>query len=269
MNNQNSLLKNAKYIVIAVFALLAILSAILMGMVGTNYNISDYLDEETDTKISLGIMEEEFGLISNIQVMVDDVDIKEAKAIKDELKAIKNVVFVNFNEHSRDYYDESSKTALFVILVDGSEYSDTAKEALSDVMSLMDKKYEGRVNYGGTVMEKKLLREAIQSEIVLILVISVCLVAVLMLITAASWIEPLVLLAASGVAVLLNMGSNVIFGEISYITKAVAAILQLALSIDYSIVLLHSYRSIKEKEKETGLLPAGVQWTQGESLNIR
>ena len=77
-----------------------------------------------------------------------------------------------------------------------------------------------------------------------------CLVAILMLITAASWIEPLVLLAASGVAVLLNMGSNIIFGEISYITKAVAAILQLALSIDYSIVLLHSYRAIKEKEED-------------------
>lgn len=250
MNKNISLLKNAKYIVIAVFAILAILSAILMGMVGTNYNISDYLDEETDTKISLGIMEEEFGLISNIQVMVDGVDTTEAKAIKDQLKSIKNVVFVNFNEKSADYYKEDSQTALFVILVEGNEYSDTAKGALADVMSLMDEKYGERVNYGGTVMEKKLLSEAIQSEIFLILAISLCLVAILMLITAASWIEPLVLLAASGVAVLLNMGSNIIFGEISYITKAVAAILQLALSIDYSIVLLHSYRAIKEKEED-------------------
>jgi len=248
MNNKTSLLKSAKYIVVALFALLAILSVIFMGMVGTNYNISDYLDEETDTKISLGIMEKEFGLISNIQVMVDGVEIAEAKSIKDELKAIKNVVFVNFNEQSKDYYKE--KTALFVILVEGNEYSDTAKEALADVMKLMDKDYGDRVSYGGTVMEKKLLREAIQGEIVLILLISVCLVALLMLITAASWIEPLVLLAASGIAVLLNMGSNIIFGEISYITKAVAAILQLALSIDYSIVLLHSYRAMKQKEND-------------------
>lgn len=248
MNKKFDLLKNAKYIVLAVFALLTVLSVIFMGTVGTNYNISDYLDESTDTKISLGIMEEEFGLISNIQVMVDDVSVDEAEDIKDRLKAIENVVFVNFNSQSADYYKDN--TALFVILANGNEYSETAKTVLSDVMEIMDESYEGRVNYGGTVMEKKLLREAIQGEIVLILGISVCLVAVLMLLTASSWIEPLVLLASSGIAVLLNMGSNVIFGEISYITKAVAAILQLALSIDYSIVLLHSYKAIKEEVED-------------------
>lgn len=259
MNKNFNLLKSAKYIIIVIFTLLAILSAILMGKVGTNYNISDYLDEETDTKISLGIMEEEFGPISNIQVMVDNVTPEEAQTIKDSLKTIKNIIFVNFDAQNSDYYKENEKTALFVILVGGNEYSDIAKATLDDVMEMMEGDYpDKQVNYGGTVMEKKLLREAIQSEIFLILVISLCLVAVLMLFTAASWIEPLVLLASAGVAVLLNMGSNIIFGEISYITKSVAAILQLALSMDYSIVLLHSYRANKEKEsdKEKAMLLA-------------
>lgn len=248
MNKKFDLLKNAKYIVLAVFALLAVLSLIFMGMVGTNYNISDYLDDSTDTKISLGIMDKEFGLTSNIQVMVDDVSPEEAEEIKNKLKAVENVTFVNFNSQSTDYYKEG--TALFVLLVDGNEYSDTAIAALDDVRELMDRDYAGRVNYGGMVTEKTQLREVMQKEIFLILLISICLVAVLMLITASSWIEPLVLLAAAGVAVLLNMGSNIIFGEISYITKAVAAILQLALSMDYSIVLLHTYRAKKKVESD-------------------
>lgn len=253
-----NILKNAKYFIILIFAIFSILSLLLIGTVKINYNISDYLDDSTDTKISLGIMEEEFGLISNIQVMIDGVTPNEAEEIKTQLKAIENVNFVNFNSQNTDYYKD--ETALFVVLVDGNEYSESAKAALSDIESALGEKYGNRLNLGGTVMEKRLLREAIQGEIILILGISICLVAVLMLVTAASWIEPLVLLAASGVAVLLNMGTNAIFGEISYITNAIAAILQLALSIDYSIVLLHSYRTIKENnptdESEHSMLRA-------------
>lgn len=240
------ILKNSKYIILLIFTLLSVLSVLLIGTVKINYNISDYLDDSTETKISLGIMEDEFGLISNIQVMVNDVTPEEAEEIKTQLKNIKNVNFVNFNSQNTDYYKDGS--ALFVVLVDGNEYSESAKAVLGDIESALGENYGERLNLGGTVMEKKLLREAIQGEIIMILGISVCLVAVLMLLTASSWIEPLVLLAASGIAVLLNMGTNAIFGEISYITNAIAAILQLALSIDYSIVLLHSYRSIKEKD---------------------
>ena len=253
MNTKSSFLKVGKYVVIAIFAVLIALSLFFMSQVKTNYNISDYLDESTDTKISLGIMAEEFGLISNIQVMVDDVTIDQAEGIKDKLKTIENVVFVNFNSQNPDYYKEN--TALFVVLVNGNEYSETAIKALGDITEMMNENYEDKVNFGGTVAEKKLLREVMQKEIFLILGISVGLVAILMLFTAASWIEPLVLLAASGVAVLLNMGTNILFGEISYITKAVAAILQLALSVDYSIVLLHSYRTKKEliEDKEQAM----------------
>ena len=256
MKKEKTLPKSAKYIVVVVFLILSIISLLCMGGIKINYNISDYLDEATDTKISLGIMEKEFGLISNVQVMVRDVTPDEADEIKAKIKSIENVIFVNFSEHNTDYYKDG--TALFVVLLSGNEYSDSAKNALADIEEALTEDYSGRLEIGGTVMEKKLLRAAIQSEILLILAISVCLVALLMLITSASWIEPLVLLAASGVAVLLNMGSNILFGEISYITNAIAAILQLALSIDYSIVLLHSYRSKREhfESRESAMLMA-------------
>lgn len=256
MEKTANLFKKGKFAIVALFLLLSVVSVLLIGTVRINYNISDYLDDSTDTKISLGIMEEQFGLISNIQVMVKDVTPDQAEDIKDSLKAIENVVFVNFNSQNANYYKDGD--ALFVVLVDGNEYSDTAKAALADIEATLSETYGDRLELGGTVMEKRLLREAIVSEIFLILVISVCLVALLMLITAASWIEPLVLLLSSGIAVLLNMGSNAIFGEISYITNAIASILQLALSIDYSIVLLHAYRHHKEdaESRESAMLMA-------------
>ena len=253
--NKMTLPKWAKFAVIGVFVILSVVSILLMGMVRINYNISDYLNDSTDTKISLGIMEDEFGLISNVQVMVSDVKAEEAEAIKDRIKAIKNIVYVNFDAQNTDYFKKNSDSeeigdALFVILVDGNEYSETAKATLSAIQSELEKDYAGRLEYGGTVMEKILLSQAIKGEIFIILVISLCLVAIIMLISAKSWIEPFVLLMASGIAVLLNMGTNAFFGEISYITQSIAAILQLALSVDYSIVLLHSYRSFSERRPE-------------------
>ena len=248
MSKKFSFINSLKYIVIILFLIFSVASVFLFREVKINYNISDYLDDSTDTKISLGIMEEEFGLISNIQVMIDDISVDEAEKVKEKLKSVENVTFVNFSVTNESYYKDGS--ALFVILVDGNEYSGSAKGALADITEMMDNEYGDRVNYGGAVMEKKLLREAIIGEIFLILGISIALVAILMLITAGSWIEPLVLLAASGIAVLLNMGTNAFYGEISYITNAIAAILQLALSIDYSIILLHSYRSVKASGEE-------------------
>ena len=248
MKKKFSLLKSAKYLIVLLFLIFSAISVILFGTIKINYNISDYLDDSTDTKISLGIMEEEFGLVSNVQVMIENITPEEANKVKNTLKTIENVNFVNFNSENENYYKDN--TALFVVLVNGNEYSDSAKAALADIVEAVDAEYGDRANYGGVVMEKKLLREAIISEIFLILGISVALCAILMLLTSESWIEPIVLLAASGVAVLINMGTNAIFGEISYITNAVAAILQLALSMDYSIVLLHSYRSKKESGLE-------------------
>ena len=239
-------MKSKKYDIVALFVLAALLSVWLSGKVAINYNISDYLDESTETKISLNIIEDEFGKTGDVQVMIENIDTESAKDVVDTIKKIPNVLTVNFDEYDTNYYKDGD--ALFVVLVDGDEYSDTANAVVEDIRTALDDSFEGKINYGGSVVEKRTMREAIQNEIVLILAIAVCLVIAIMLIMAKSWIEPIILLIASGVAILINMGTNAIFGEISYITNAVAAILQLALSIDYSIVLLHGYRKAKEND---------------------
>ena len=239
-------MKSKKYVIVALFVLAALLSVWLSDKVAINYNISDYLDESTETKISLNIIEDEFGKTGDVQVMIENIDTESAKDVVDTIKKIPNVLTVNFDEYDTNYYKDGD--ALFVVLVDGDEYSDTANAVVEDIRTALDDSFEGKINYGGSVVEKRTMREAIQNEIVFILAIAVCLVIAIMLIMAKSWIEPIILLIASGVAILINMGTNAIFGEISYITNAVAAILQLALSIDYSIVLLHGYRKAKEND---------------------
>lgn len=231
-----------KWVVIALFAAAAILSIIFMGKVAINYNLADYLGKDTQTKIALDIVDNEFGMTGNIQVMATNVTPETADEICDKIKDIDNVLNVNFDKYDQAYYKDNN--ALYVVIVDGDDYSDNAKQVYADIQQALAD-YDG-MQYGGTTVEKQHLQEAITNEMVYILAISLCLVVAILLITSESWLEPLVLLAASGVAVLINRGTNVFFGEISYITNSISAILQLALSVDYSIVLLHAYRTQKE-----------------------
>ena len=242
--------KTKKYVVLALFLVAAILSLIFMGKVSINYNISDYLDENTETKISLGILSEEFGMTGNVQVMIEDIDKDTADAVRDTLAAIPNVLTVSFDPENEGSWRDGK--ALFVILVNGDEYSDVGRAVVGDIKTALDARFEGKIHYGGAIVEKMNIRSAIETEIPFILVISVCLAIAIMLLTSKSWLEPFILLAASGVAILLNMGTNALLGTISYITNAVSAILQLALSIDYSIMLLHSYRTAKQTEADYG-----------------
>jgi len=248
MEKQNGKKSVKVWIAIVLFAVAAILSAVTMGKIAINYNLSDYLDKDTQTKIALDIIDDEFGITGSMQVMVKNVSAETADEICEKIENVENVLNVNFDKYDETYYKDGN--ALFVVVIDGDDYSDNAKQVTADVKSLLSE-YEN-TEYGGTTIEKQSLQDAITNEMVYILAISLCLVVAILLITSESWLEPIVLLIASGVAVLINRGTNLIFGEISYITNSISAILQLALSVDYSIVLFHSYRKEKEKTENKG-----------------
>ena len=240
-----------KYIIIVLYLILAAVAVFLTGKVKINYDISDYLNDQTETKISLDIIKKDFGMTGDIQVLIEDIAPEDAKDVRDSLKKIDNVLAVSFDEYDESYYKNG--TALFVAVVDGDDYSETANQALADIKQTLSGNYDAKVTYGGAVLEKANLRKTIESEVPFILFVAICLVVAIMLLTSKSWFEPVILLLSSGIAIIINLGTNVIFGEISYITNAVAAILQLALSIDYSIVLMHGYRKIKEEEPDRQL----------------
>lgn len=231
-----------KIISLCFFGLAIVFSLIFAGKVTINYNLSDYLDDTTETKIALKINEEEFGATGNIQVMVKNVSEDKADEIHDILSDINHVTTVNFDRYDTDYYKDSN--ALYVVLVDGDDYSENAKSVVSDIKMALTS--YGEIEYGGTAVEKQSLQTTITNEMVYIMLVAVCLVAGILFLTSQSWIEPIILLLSCGVAILINRGTNFIFGNISYITNSISAILQLALSIDYSIVLLNEYRENKK-----------------------
>ena len=235
-------------LVIVVFVIAAVICAYMSSGVSINYNLSDYLAEDTETKISLEIIDHEFGNACDVQVMIDGITAEEAKNTAKTLSNIVGVLNVSFDAASENSYHDNR--ALFVVLVEGDEYSESANNTASAIQDMLYETYGTSLSFGGAVVEKSIMRDNIQGEMMYIIVISVALAALIMLFTSKSWLEPLFLLATSGIAILLNMGTNLIFGEISYITNAVAAILQLALSVDYSIVLLHKYRAEKETESD-------------------
>ena len=230
-------------------------AAAAMGLstrVKINYDISDYLPADTQTAKAIGLIDQDFGMTGSIQVMASGgVTLEQAKAIKADLESVPHVLTVSFDGSNERYYRDGA--ALFSVLIDGDDYSENARRAATDIRRVMDAHSEiPQVEYGGTAIRKQILQNSITQQMVFILALSLCLVVVILLITSRSWLEPLILLAASGVAVLLNRGTNLVFGEISYITNSIAAILQLALSIDYSIVLLHTYRSCRTDGTQPG-----------------
>ena len=226
-----------KYVVIAVFLALTVVCFLLSSKVKINYNISDYLAKNTETRIALDIIKDEFGMTGNLQVFAQNTDVETAKKIAAELGEIEGVLSVNFDPASERSYKDGN--ALFVVLIDGDEYSDTAKSVTVEARARMEKY---NASLGGSAANMQALQESIMNELVFILIVSLALAVIILLISSGSWLEPFLLLLSCGVAVFINKGTDIIFGEISYITNSVSAILQLALSIDYSIAILHTYR---------------------------
>ena len=224
-------------IYIIVFVLIAAaVCAFLMGKVGVNYDNASYLDKNTQTAISLDIMEKEFGLTGNIQMMLPDISADEAENIADDINDMDNVLNAKFDAADANYYKD--RNALFVITTDGDDYS----EQLDTLADQLRAKYSDRGAYfAGSGYEKKTLEEKITTQVPVMLVISIAIVLIILLLTATSWLEPVMFLMVAGIGIIINRGTNVFLGDISYITNSVAAILQLALSMDYSIILLNRY----------------------------
>ena len=239
--------------IIAVFLVLSIIAAFLKPMVGVNYDMSDYLPKDSPSTVSLDVMKEEFdGEIPNARVMVKDVTIPEALAYKEKLKAIDGVLDVTWLDDAgnieapletqdegmvEDYYKDGN--ALFTVTLD-EEKELTAVDDIREVI--------GKDNaMTGSAVDTAIATKSTVIEIRIITVFAVIFVLLILILTTKSWLEPLWVFLGLGVAILLNGGSNLIFGEISFVTNAAGSILQLAISLDFSVFLLHRYYECRGK----------------------
>jgi len=238
---------NCKKTVLIIFLSLFVFSLLCSNLVAVNYDMADYLPENTKSTISLEILQEEFsGGIPNARVMVKDVSIPEALGFKEKIKAVEGVTEVTWLDDTVDirvplatldaemvetYYHDN--TAVFTVTID----DDYRISAMDDIRNLYGA--QGAIT-GAAVSDADATVNTV-SEILKITVIAVVFVLLVLLLTTSSWLEPIVVLVGLGVAVILNNGSNLLFGEISFVTNAAGSVLQLAVSLDYSVFLLHRF----------------------------
>lgn len=248
------IIKHKKTVVITFF-ILAIASAVLSMGVSTNYDMIDYLPDDTPSIHSKDVMDEEFDDdVANTRVMIKDVDIQEAMTYKEKLEDIDGISGVMWLDDVMDiatpiemedddtvetYYKDGNALFSFEI-ADGKEVE--ATDAVYDLIGEDDA-------MSGDALDTAISQQSTGDESMNAALILVPIVIVILVLSTTSWLEPVFFLLAIGVSVLINMGTNIFLGEVSFVTEAVAPILQLAVSLDYAIFLLHSftdYRAIEE-----------------------
>ena len=256
MKKLYTLLINKRKWVLVLFFVSFIVCFVCSNMVEVNYDMTDYLPENTKSTVSFEMLENEFeGGIPNARVMLKEITIPEALEYKEKIKEVDGVIEVTWLDDVADitvpistmnittlesYYKDN--TALYTVTLD-EEHIITGVEKIRDLIGT-----EGSVT--GTAVSTADATTNTVSEILKITVIAVAFVLVVLVLTTTAWIEPIVVLLGLGTAIILNNGSNLIFGEISFVTNAAGSVLQLAVSLDYSVFLLHRFHECLENNSE-------------------
>lgn len=214
-----------------------------INKVQINNDITSYLPAQTETRRGLTIMEEEFITLGSANVMVSNVTYETALELSEKLEGISGVSEVVFDD-TQEHYKQSS--ALFAISFDAEETDPATIAAMNQVLAALD----GYDVYASTQIGRD-ESVTLQQEMTVILLIAAVVIVVVLLFTSKSYMEVPVYLIVFVVAAVLNMGTNFLFGTISFITNSIAVVLQLALAIDYAIIFCHRYM----EERDNGLDP--------------
>jgi len=209
------------------------------GWVSVNDDLTSYLPEETETRRGLTAMDAEFVTFGDSRVLVDNVSAAQAEVLAERLESLEGVKSVEF-DGSADHYQNGA--ALFSITYDGAADEDVSLQALAQVKETLAG-YDLYVT-GSTGADDSANLDA---EMQVVMVIAVVIILLVLLFTSHTYMEIPVLLMTFGMAALLNKGTNFIFGEISFVSNSVAVVLQLALAIDYAIILCHRYTEERER----------------------
>lgn len=274
------LIMRKKGLIESIFTVGCIFSLIAMLFVNVNYDLTEYLPKTAPSRVGLDRMEEEFGYPGTARLMLEDVTLYEAKQYKDQLEAIDGVDqilwcdslvniyagedFINESD-IEDYYKDGC--AVMDITFDEGDTSQRTSKAIDEMKAVTGEK--GR--YVGMAVQTKSLTENVEKEMNLILTVSVIMIFVVLCVTTTAWSEPFLFLFVMGVAILLNRGTNIFIGTVSFLTNNVAMVLQLATSMDYSIFLLDAFSREREKGKSdeeamTGAIDAAINSIFASSL---
>lgn len=221
------------YIGVAIFCVFS------SSWVDVNNDLTSYLPAETETRRGLTLMEEEFVTFGTNRVMVDNIALSQAEELAAELERVPGVKSVEFDGTADHYVDGA---ALFSVTYDGTAEDQVSLDALARVRALLDG-YDVYIT-GDTGNDDS---ASLDDEMQVVMVIAVVIILLVLLFTSQTYMEIPVLLMTFGMAALMNKGTNFLFGEISFVSNSVAVVLQLALAIDYAIILCHRYTEERER----------------------
>lgn len=245
----------ARVPIVIVSLLLAALS--VLGMLGTriNYDMLTYLPKDMETSVGQQVLLDDFGKGAFSFVLVEDMPDKDVSALKEKLAQVDHVESVIWYDSFADIsvpkellpdklYNafNSGDTTMLAVFFDTSTSADETMEAISAIRSIAGK----QCFISGMSALVTDLKELCEKEEPIYVAIAVVLACAAMMLLLDGWLVPFVFLACIGISILINLGTNYFMGEISYITKALSAVLQLAVTMDYSIFLWHSYNEQRE-----------------------
>ena len=250
----NKLLKRRK-LVVAIFIVVTLLCAACIPFVSVNYNMVDYLPDTAQSTRALSDMEAEFvQTVPNAKAMIKNVSISQALEYKQKISEVDGVTLVMWLDDVVDvkeplavldkdivsgYYKDGN--ALIQIAIEGGREAD----AVEDILALI-----GDNNcLSGDAVDSAQSQSMSETESMKSMAILIPMLVIILIISTNHWLEPILYLAAIGISVLINMGTNIMFDNISYITFAISPILQMAVSLDYAIFLLHRFEYYRPREE--------------------
>ena len=244
-----------KKAVIATFVIATVLSAICFLTVEVNYDMTDYLPSDAGSTKALEIMNKEFQVsLPNAFVTISDVSLPEAIVNKHALESLEYVSEVRWlddmidttiplemgNKDIIDSFYRDGNARYSVVIEKGYE-----KQGISSILE----SFGERAAITGDAADIEFVQTTAEPEILYAILIVLPIILLILILSTTSWIEPLLFLAAIGVSVVINMGTNALFGSVSFLTNSVTPILQLAVSLDYAIFLLHSFAAHRKSGK--------------------
>ena len=258
MNKVSKAIAQSRMLILVIAFLLLIPSVLGYLKTDVNYDILGYLPDELDTRIAQSILKDDFDCGSLGMLIVENMEDKDVSKLKEEVKKVEgvnDVIWIDdaidlsvpkeiLPEDIRDiFYSENS--TLMIIKFAGTDASTETENALSDVRKIAGK----QAFLSGVAGVIKDTKDLANKETPIYVLIAVILSIIILSITMESYVIPIVFLSSIGIAIIYNMGSNVIFENISYVTKALSAVLQLGVTMDYSIFLLHRYDEERESRE--------------------
>ena len=236
-----------------IFSVVAIISVVAQFFVSVNYKMVDYLPKDSQSTVALDIMKEEFsGGVPDTNVMLYDVTIQEALDFKEQLASIDGVKDITWLDDAMDlktpieYADQAmvetyykNSHALFSFAIESGE----EVRVTDEIYQLI-----GTENaMAGEALDTATQQKMAFQETMFASALLIPIIVIILVLSTSSWSEPLFFLTAIGISVLINMGTNIFLGEVSFVTQSVAPILQLAVSLDYAIFLLHSFEDYRHQ----------------------